>query len=139
MALINGVAHAWSNVTFTVAGNTVVGISAISYSDTEEIQNNYGSGKFPISRSYGNVQYEGSMTLKMQEVEALQDATETGRIQDIEEFDVIVSYQPKGSNIVRTHILEKCRFTTNNRGLSQGDMEIEVELSLVIGSINWKG
>lgn len=134
--LINGEAHSWSQIEVTVGKTTVRGIKKIAYSETEEMQNNMGQGKFPVSRGTGNVTYEGSMTLHMVEVRALQRESSTGRIQDLE-VDVTVAFIPKnGTGIIRDK-LEKVKIMANSRDISQGAMEIEVELPLLIGYIRW--
>lgn len=136
-ALINGVAYEWSSIKFNVLGVPVVGIDAIEYKDSQDMENNYGAGVQPVSRSYGQVSYEGSITLHMAEVEAIQDAISSGRLQDAAEFDIVVSFQPTGGSI-RTHTLQFCRFMENSRSLTKGDKVVAVEIPLLIGGIKWK-
>lgn len=135
--LINGTAYSWSQIVLNILGTQVAGVTSISYNETQEMQDNFGAGNRPVSRGYGRIQAEGSLTLHAEEVEALQAAVTTGRLQDIPEFDVVVSYLPEGGNIV-SHTLKNCRFRTNVREVSEGDMAIEVELELQVSHINWK-
>ncbi len=135
--LINGEAYIWEQIVFSLFNTPIAGIKAISYEDDQEVQDNYGAGNRPISRGYGNIKCTGSVTLEMIEVEALQEASPTGRVQDIPEFDVIVSFQPN-IGAIRTHTLKNCRFKKNSRGMKQGDMQIDVELPFVVGEILWK-
>lgn len=135
--LINGIAYTWAQIKVSIGGVEVVGITQVTYDDEQEMQDNYGQGNYPVSRATGKITYTGSITLHMTEVEALQAASPTGRIQDLKEFPVFVSYLPEGGTLVR-HKLEFCRFTKNSRDVSQGDMEIGVELPLIIGNINWR-
>lgn len=136
-SLINGQAHSWSQIVLSIGQTEVVGIKKISYKDEQEMQNNYGQGNKPVSRAYGNITYEASVTLHMAEIQALQNASPTGRIQDIKEFDVLIAFIPEDGTIVK-HKLEKCRFKNNGRDMSQGDMEVETELNLIVGNINWR-
>lgn len=118
-------------------GIVVTEISEISYEETQEVEMVYGAGSAPIGRGFGKTEYKGSVTLFKNTVEALQASVDTGRIQDIPDFTIIVSYLPKGGTIV-THTLSQCRFITNKREAKAGDMHITVQTDLSIGSIAWK-
>lgn len=135
--LVNGTAYSWSQITLNLLGVPVAGVSSISYNEEQEMVDNFGAGNRPVSRGIGRITTEGSLTLHMEEVEALQAAVTTGRLQDIPEFDVVVAYLPVGGNIV-THTLKNCRFKNNGREISEGDTAINVEIPLQISHINWK-
>lgn len=137
--LINGEAYSWSQISLVLLGTPVVGITNVSYTEEQEMEENYGAGNRPVSRGYGKITTEGSITLYMTEVEALQDAVSSGRLQDIPEFDIVVSYIPNDSNRTKTHILRNCRFKNNGREIDQGATNITTELSLMISHIDWKG
>lgn len=135
--LVNGTAYSWSQITVNILGIPVAGVTGVSYTEEQEMQDNYGAGNRPVSRGYGNITTEGSVTLHMEEVEALQAAVTTGRLQDIPEFDIVVAFLPEGG-VITTHTLKNCRFKTNGRELEQNQMAIEVELDLQIAQILWK-
>lgn len=135
--MINGTAYGWSQIVVNVLGVPVVGIKSIKYSEDQEMQDNYGAGNRPVSRGYGPIKATGSITLLMSEVEALQKVSSTGRLQDIPEFDIVVSYIPEGGEIV-SHTIHNCRFMKNSREASQGDMEMTSELELLVSHISWK-
>lgn len=135
--LINGKAYEWADIRLILFGIPVAGITAISYSDKQEMENNYGAGSLPVSRGYGNVMCEASITLESNEVEAITAQAPNGRLQEISEFDVVVSYLPVGGLPV-THTLKMCRFMENVRDAKQGDKKIEVTIPLIVGSIKWK-
>lgn len=135
--LINGTAYAWSQIVINILGQRPAGVSSINYSEEEEMQDNYGGGNRPVSRGYGRINTTGSITLHMEELEALQLSVSTGRIQDIPEFDIVVSFQPPGGVIVN-HTLKNCRFKQNSREVAEGDMAISAEIELQISHINWK-
>lgn len=136
-SLINGTAYGWSQIKVNIGGVEVNGITSINYSDEREIQDNYGAGNRPVSRGYGAIATEGSITLHMAEVEALQSNATDGSLLSISEFDIVVAYLPEGG-VIKTHTLKNCRFKNNGRDVSTGDMEIAVELNLAIGEIKWK-
>lgn len=135
--LVNGTAYSWSQITINVLGVPVAGVAGISYNEEQEMQDNFGAGNRPVSRGYGNIATEGSISLHMEEVEALQAAVATGRLQDIPEFDIVVAFLPEGG-IITTHTLKNCRFRSNGRELEQNQMEIVVEIPLQISHIQWR-
>lgn len=136
--LINGVAYTWSQISCNILGRPVAGISSVSYSETQEMENNYGAGNRPVSRGYGKIETVASVTLDMNEVEALQMIAPNGRLQDIPEFDIIVAYVPGGIARTVTHRIHNCRFKNNKREVEQGAMNISVELELITSHITWQ-
>jgi len=53
--LINGEEYVWGDIKTSINGVPVTGIVAISYSDKQDKQNNYGAGRHPVSRSRGRI------------------------------------------------------------------------------------
>lgn len=133
--LRNGQAYAWEGTRVNIAGVDVVGITAISYTETETIEAVYGQGNRPIARGHGPVEYEASMTLLSDEVQRLQAASPTGRLQDLPAFDLPVVFRA-GAKITVDR-LQGVKFRTNGRSVSQGDTSIPVELELFISGIVW--
>ncbi len=135
--LINGTAYSWSQIKFSLFNTPIAGVHAINYKDEQQIQDNHGAGRRVVSRGHGQITSEGSITLDMAEVEALQAASPTGNIMDIPEFDMQVTYLPAGGRIV-THTLHNVKFKKNERGVQRGDMEIGVEMPMAVSHISWK-
>ena len=81
--LINGVEYAWGDIVAAANGVPFVGITAIKYGDSQDVQNNYGAGRHPVSRSKGRITPSASITLYKSEVVALQRQAPNGRLQDI--------------------------------------------------------
>ena len=50
--LVNGTAYSWSQITVNILGVPVAGVSAVSYTEEQEMQDNYGAGNRPTSRGY---------------------------------------------------------------------------------------
>jgi len=134
--LVNGQAYSWAQIELRILGATVAGVTAISYEDMEEMQDNFGAGNRPVSRAYGKIECKASVTLEAAEVVALQSVAPSGRIQNIPEFPVIISYLPESGVIVQD-VLNNCRFKGNKRDVKTGDMQIEVELELMVSDISW--
>lgn len=136
--LINGQAYAWGVIKLNVLGAVIAGVTGINYKDDQDMEDNMGAGNYPVSRGYGAVKATADLTLHMEEVESLQAVAPSGRLQEIPEFDIPVSYIPKNGKIV-THILKNCRFKNNSREAKQGDMKLECKLELQVSHIVWNG
>ena len=103
---INGVQHSWANLQVVIAGRTVTGITKISYKDSQTMENIYGAGVRPVGRGYGRIECEGAITLHRDEVEAIRNSSDTGRVQDIAPFDIIVQFLPQGGKTIITFIFD---------------------------------
>ena len=135
--LINGRAYDWASLRAQLLGQTVAGITALSYEDMQEKTNNYGAGINPTSRGLGKVEPKASLTLEMKELERIQAALPPGgRIQDIAPFPIVATFINTSNQLV-THTLHNCEFTNNKRELKTGDTNIEVELELILSHITW--
>lgn len=134
--LINGVAYSWGDIVCTIAGIPVTGITAIEYSDSQVVENHYGAGRHPISRSKGRITPTAKITLTMDEVVAIQAQSINGRLQDIAPFDIGITYLPE-SGMITTDSVRNCQFKENKRGWKEGDTQQEVELELIPSHIEW--
>jgi len=134
---INGQSYGWSSLKCNIAGVDVAGITAISYKEEQAIEPVYGAGNRQVSYSKGKITNSGSITLLKEEVESLQAAILTGRLQDAPEFTVVVSYATDDGKIA-LHTLKYCRFKNNGRDTKRDDMEIAVTIDMLIGEIAWK-
>ncbi len=134
--LINGTSYAWSQIQVNILNTPVNEVTAISYEDEQEMQDNYGAGEYPVSRGYGKIKAKAKITMAMAEVVALQAAAPGKQLNRIPEFDVVVSYQPTGGKIV-IETVKNCRFKSNKREVKEGDMTIPVELELITSHIVW--
>ena len=137
LPLINGITYSWSNITAVIMGVPIAGITSIEYSDEQEMEDNLGAGSFPVNRGFGSYKVMSKLSLYMEEVEAITATVPSGRLQDVPEFDIIVSYV-SANNVPRIHKLRNVRFKNNNRKTKTGDKKIEVELDLLVSHITWK-
>lgn len=135
--LINGRNYGWADVSALINGLPFYGITEIEYTDNQEISNVYGAGSRPVSRGYGKITFTGSCTMSMEDLEKLQKASPTGRIQDLPEFPIVVAYVPETGTLV-THTLKYCRFKNNGRAMKEGDVSFNQKIDLEIGDISWK-
>jgi len=135
---INGLLYSWSDIRVILLGRILTGITAIDYKDGQTTKGVMGRGKKRVGRVSGNYQASGSITLLMDEVEALNRSLPAGQsIYDIPPFDIPVAYV-NPENILVTHILKQCVFLEQNRESKAGEVkEIEVKLPLDVSEIDW--
>jgi len=130
-------AFAWKDIDLVINGNLTIEIKGISYTKSKEKQNNMGRGNKPTSRSRGNESYELTFTMSMQEVMRLRNALGNGKDEtDMAPIDVPITYT-NDDNVVVTDILKDVEFTQAAGGASQGDMEIDHELSGICSDIEF--
>lgn len=133
--LINGEAYDFASVVCNILGVPVMSISAINYATKQEKVNNYGAGKYPVSRGRGVKEYEASLDIAMEDIEKLREVAPNGDLTDIPPFDITVSFLKEGANT--THVLKACEFTEDGVDASQGDTEIKKGFPLMPGSIKY--
>jgi hypothetical protein len=133
--LINGVNYAWANVTLVLFSVPVIGITKIEYKKKQKKENNYGAGSQPVSRGYGNYEYEGSIELYLDEWKKIIAASPDRDPMQIGYFDIPVVFG--GSRLTAERdILRACEFTEEGLSASQGDTKLLISLPLIIGSID---
>lgn len=134
--LAQGINYAWGTVAIRALAGLFIGVEKIAYKDVQEMVNNYASGNFPTGRGLGQITFEGSITLYMEELVNLRSITPSGRLQSIPEFDITITYDVSGTKRV-SDILKACRFMENGREVQVGDTKIVYEVPLIIGGIEW--
>lgn len=134
--LINGVNYSWSNIKLVLFGVPVVGITSIEYKIKQKKDNNYGMGVEPISRGYGNKEYEGKITLYREEWNKIISAA-AGEPLALDFFDIQVTFS--GTRVApQLDVLRACEFLEDPLTVGQGDTKIMVEIPLIIGAIEHK-
>lgn len=134
--LINGKQHEWADITINILNVPFITATSIDYSDEQEMKNVYGAGNRVVGRIYGSFTPNATIKILAKEVESLQAVAVGGVIQNIPEFNIIVTYTDAAMVPVK-HILRNCRFMKNGRTSSRGDGEIEVELPLIISHVEF--
>ena len=133
-ALINGINYSWGNIALVLFGVPIVGITKISYSAKQSKENNYGIGFEPISRGYGNREYEGSIELYLDEWKKIINASPNKDPLQIAPFSIKVVFGGTAVN-PNTETLQFCEFLENPLDANQGDTKLMVTIPLVIGGI----
>lgn len=134
--LINGKSYEYADITLLVLGIPIIGTTAIEYGETANTENIYATGRFPVSRGYGQVTPTAKITLLMEEAMNIVAAAPNGRLYEIPAFDIIVTYTD-ASLIPVVHKIRNCQFKNNTIGSASGDTSIPVELELVPSHIEW--
>lgn len=133
--LINGVSYGWGSISFVVGGLPFIGITKIAYKKTQTKENIYGAGYNPVSRGYGKKEFEGSITIKREELNRLIDAAPNNNIEDIPPFNIPVVYSDGTRVQPRKDTLVSVEFDGFNLTTNQGDTSMDVEIGLIIGDI----
>jgi hypothetical protein len=134
--LINGRAYDWAQITATIAGVPVAGITSITYSEERTVEENFGAGSRPVSRGFGNIEASATIGLHMTEVERIQLVAPNRNLMEIPEFDVTVTFAAE-DQVPANHIIKNCRFKNNSRDMSQGDTGVSVDLELAVSHIKF--
>ena len=132
--LVNGVSYSWANVKLVVAGVIVVGVTKISYKKKQKKEDNYGMGTEPVSRGYGNSEYEASITLYLEEWNKIIAAAPLKDPLQIAPFNIQVVFG--GSRVAaKSDTLLGAEFMEDEMPVSQGDTKIMVTVPLRIAGI----
>jgi hypothetical protein len=135
-ALINGVAYTHADIKLVLLGVPIIEVTEINYSDTQDVELNYGTGNEPTSRGFGNVNPTASITISKKEYDRVRAVAPGGRIQNIPEFPVGINYTTEAGEFTRDR-LNRAKFKGADQSSSQNDSNIMVTLELSIASITW--
>lgn len=128
----------WNNVTINLMGRDVVGTDELEYSDSTKKENAYGQGKFPVGWTEGNYEAKVSLSLFVEEEQAIQRALPPGnRLQDIDPFDIIVQYADPGTGLIIMDTIHNCQFTGRAKSVKNDDGKMVNKQDLVCSHISW--
>lgn len=138
ISLINGRAYDFTQILVKILGAPVASVSAISYTEEQSKENNFGAGSRPVSRGRGAINASGSITLSMNDIEALRDSDAAigGSLLKIQPFDIQVSFL--NAQKVVTHVLKNCEFLDDGTEASQDDKDIKRSFNLVISHVKYR-
>ena len=131
---INGKVFSWVDISFTIAGQKVSGVTAISYTREREKENIYAAGSEPVGVSHGQRKYEASISFLKTELDALKRAAPNGNIADIPAFALPVIYINDDGSFVRD-TLQNFEFTKETNDFKVGDKGLEVKCECLISGI----
>lgn len=132
--IINGVNYGWGNVSFVLFGVPITQITKISYSRKQKKENNYGAGYAPVSRGYGNIEFEGSIEVYTDQWFQIISLSPNNDPLQIPPFDIPVVFEVNGVPV--KDVLRSCEFTEDPFSGSQGDTKFMVTIPLIIAQID---
>lgn len=132
--VINGQNVAWADISLILFGVPVSRITDINYTRKRARKNNYAAGAEPVSYSFGNIEYEGDITLFVDEVQAILATAPGTSILEIPPFSATV--MAGGNGIAPfTHKLKNISFTEDPFTVKQGATLIEVKIPFVYAGL----
>ncbi len=130
MSTFSSKQYAWSDVSISIGGRIIEGITEVEYTVKQEKETLRGRGNNPHKVTRGNKSYEGKITIWQSELEAMVLSAPKADILDLT-FDVIVSYVPSDGGKTVIDVLTGCEFTETKKSMKQGDKNMVVELPIV--------
>ncbi len=134
--LVNGRAYDFTQILVVLLGAPMASANAVNYTEEQAKENNYGAGSRPVSRGHGAKTVSASISLSMNDVEAIRDVAPNGSLLDIPPFDVQVSFL--NAQKVVTHILKNCEFIDDGVETAQDDKDIVRTFGLIPSHIKYR-
>lgn len=134
--LVNGRAYDFTQIVVKIFGANVSSVSAINYTEEQSKENNYGAGTRPVSRGHGAITASASITLSMNDVEAIRDVAPDGSLLKLPPFDIEVSFL--NAQKVVTHVIKNCEFTDDGVETSQDDKDVKKSHNLIPSHIKYR-
>jgi len=129
---INGREYEWADISLVVGGIPMVGFRKVSYKQSREKEQLFAKGRKAHSIQAGNESVTGSLSFTQSQLEALELAT-GGNLLDAK-VDIVVSYGAEmnassvASAVISTDVIVGAEFTEYEKGMSQGDKFMEIEM-----------
>ena len=130
MSTFSSKQYAWPDLSISIGGSILEGITEVEYTVKQEKDTLRGRGNKPHKITRGNKSYEGKITIWQSELEAMVQDAPNKDILDLN-FDVIVSYVPEDGGQSVTDVLSGCEFTETKKGMKQGDKNMLIELPII--------
>lgn len=138
--LINGHQHAWADIRVNILGRTLTGITSIDYDDDDESEFYGGAGKHSVAFGSGNAKPTCKLKVYKFEIDALIKAAKAKgykRLQDLDFFDIPVSFLETKDADENTDIVRNCKIKKINKSAKQGDTKLECEVEILCSHIDW--
>lgn len=126
----NSKQYSWSDVSVSMGGRIVTGITSVSYTEKQAKSVLKGRGNKGHQILRGDYEYEGKITLWQSELEAMTKDAPDRKILSLN-FDLVVSYVPEDGGQTVTDILKSVEFTEVKKEINQGDTNMLIELPII--------
>ena len=133
--IINGINYDWASITFTLFGVPITQVTKITYSRRQKKENNYGAGYVPVSRGYGNLEFEASIELYTDQWFQIIALAHNNDPLQIPPFDIPVIFANSGQTPIK-YVLRSCEFTEDPFSGSQGETKLMVSIPLIVAQID---
>ncbi len=123
----------WSDMTVMVAGATLTKIRGLKYKASKEKKLLHAAGDEPISIQSGNRTYEGQIKVLKGALDDMNRASLAAGGDDILDlqFDIVITYKPKGARILQTDVLVGVEVKDFEKGWEQGATSMDITLPIV--------
>jgi len=137
--MVNGTSYSWSQIElrFSNIVQEITGVTNIDYSEEQKAEFNFGANNRPVSRGFGNVVASASVTLHMDDIEAIRSNIPSGNLSELGEFDVLISFLHPDSAKIISHTIKNCYINENGVSVGQDDTIIEKQLNLNPSHVLW--
>ena len=129
---INGREYEWADISLIVGGVPIVGFRAVSYKREREKEAMFAKGRKAHSIQSGNESVTGSITFTQSQLEALELATGgnvlTAKVDIVVAYGAELNVASAASAVISTDIIVGAEFTEYEKGMSQGDKFMEIEM-----------
>ena len=113
----------------------MTGVTEISWSEKQDKTNNYGIGNKPVSRGYGRITYEGSITLLAEEWKNILAAAPGGSVTKIPSFDLPILFISPTTGLYMKHTLKAVDFMESNFSAKEGDTMIPITIPFIMADV----
>lgn len=134
ITMVNGIAYSASNVTVLMFGRAIAGITKLDYKKKQDKTNNKAFQVEPVSRGYGNADYDCSMEIYRDEWMGIIDSAPNNDPTQIPPFTFSVTFSGDGVNFKEDQILF-AEFLEDSLTVGAGDTSIKVTVPMIIGGI----
>jgi len=123
----------WADMTVMFAGSPLTKIRGIKYKAAKDKQLLHAAGDEPISIQSGNRTYEGNIKVLKGAIDDMNRAAQAAGGNDIldMQFDIVVTYRPKGARPLQTDILAGVEVKDFEKGWEQGAKNMDITLPIV--------
>ena len=132
-----GKQYEWADISIFAMNQVFTGVTSLEYEEDQDMKNVMAVGKEVAGRVYGQINPTAKISMLMGDFESLQAASPTGRIQDIPEFAIVVTFVDAALVTVK-HVINNCRFKKNGRKSGTGEGAIIHDCELIISHVTWK-
>ncbi len=123
----------WADMTVMFAGSPLTKVRGVKYKAAKEKQLLHSAGDEPISIQSGNRTYEGEIKVLKGAIDDMNRAAITAGGDDIldMQFDIVITYKPKGTRPLQTDTLVGVEVKDFQKGWDQGAKNMDVTLPIV--------